>query len=121
MSELDTKSLRRLAREATPGPCYAQPNELVGGWCVTDVDAPPSSGARDLADFTTEADARLLVAMRNALPDLLEALDAKSAEIERWKSLIRFGSQMDVLNPIDTLGVVRTFQSAHKDGGDVDA
>lgn len=30
---------------------YAQPNDLIGGWCVMPVDLPPSSGCWQVADF----------------------------------------------------------------------
>lgn len=48
----------RLANAATPGPWYVQPNDLIGGWCLTVEDAPPSSGPREVADFGDEGDTR---------------------------------------------------------------
>ena len=58
-------------------PWYAQPDDLIGGWCVTDVDRPPSTfvdplpGAppatgRYIAAFTDQAAARRIAALHNA-------------------------------------------------------
>ena len=45
---------------------FAQPNDLIGGWCAMTVDAPPSEGiGLSVADFMTEAAARHIVALHN--------------------------------------------------------
>jgi len=50
---------------------YAQPNDLVGGWCVMPVDLPPSSGFFEVADFCDERIARYVAKLHN---DALERL-----------------------------------------------
>lgn len=45
---------------------YAHPNDLVGGWCVTFVDLPPSQGAPSVADFLSERAAQHIVDLHNA-------------------------------------------------------
>lgn len=58
-------------------PWYAQPDDLIGGWCVADVNRPPSTftdpppgtpaaGCRYIAAFTDEASARRIAALHNA-------------------------------------------------------
>lgn len=86
---LAREELRRLTREATPGPLFVHPEDLVGGWCVTNVDAPPSSGARSIGTFVDRSDAQLACAMRNALPALLDTLDRQDAEIERLQQSLK--------------------------------
>lgn len=45
---------------------YAQPNDLIGGWCVMASDEPPSSGGPEVADFSTERLARHIAELHNA-------------------------------------------------------
>jgi hypothetical protein len=57
-------------RGATPAPWFVHPDDLVGGWAVMNVDKPPSqcnprAGEGQICDFTSEADARLIVELRN--------------------------------------------------------
>lgn len=44
---------------------YAKPNDVIGGWCVMDVDALPSSGAREVACFATLEEAEHIAALHN--------------------------------------------------------
>lgn len=45
---------------------YAQPNDLIGGWCVMPVDATPGvSNMPEVADFTTEQAARHIAFLHN--------------------------------------------------------
>jgi hypothetical protein len=45
---------------------FAQPNDLIGGWCAVTVNAPPSEGVGFIvADFITEATAKHIVALHN--------------------------------------------------------
>lgn len=54
-------------QDATDGPWFVTPEDLVGGWCVRTVDEPPSTGrGRTVADFMRREDALLCVAARNA-------------------------------------------------------
>lgn len=92
MTDIDTEELRRLTLLATPAPWK-------WGW-TTDLTSPPTK--RFTKDsYTVEPavcatsrlkggfdDAALIVAMRNALPDLLASLDAKDAEIERLRAAL---------------------------------
>lgn len=52
---------------ATPGPWFARPNDLIGGWCVRIVDTLPSEGPGEVADFIREEDARFIA---HALQDI---------------------------------------------------
>lgn len=45
---------------------YAQPNDLIGGWCVMPSDQPPSSGGPEVADFCTERIAGHIAELHNA-------------------------------------------------------
>lgn len=44
---------------------YAQPNDLIGGWCITTTDMPLSAGAFEVADMFTEEVARHIVRLHN--------------------------------------------------------
>ncbi|MBO3736669.1 hypothetical protein [Actinoplanes flavus] len=63
-----------LSRALTHARWFAQPNDLIGGWSVMPVDAPPSSGIPTVADVASESIARHIAAQHNA--DL--AVDADS-------------------------------------------
>jgi hypothetical protein len=82
-SEHDRRAeIHTLAKAAAGGPWYPQPNDVIGGWCVTDVDQQPSQGGCAIADFTSEAEARFIAAARSAVPWLLDLVDAKDAALE---------------------------------------
>lgn len=63
--------LRALAESVPAGPWFAQPDDTIGGWCVTTEDVPPSEGARVVAEFVSEDVARFIALARTALPLLL--------------------------------------------------
>ncbi|MFI6238358.1 hypothetical protein ACIBEF_00600 [Micromonospora sp. NPDC050795] len=44
---------------------YAQPNDLIGGWCVMVTNQPPSAGGTMVADFTTRAIAEHMAELHN--------------------------------------------------------
>lgn len=44
---------------------YVHPNDLIGGWCVMPVDAPPSSGCVEIADVIAERLARAIADEHN--------------------------------------------------------
>lgn len=51
---------------------FAHPNDLIGGWCVTTVDKPPSQhapGDFTVADFIDEATARYIAELHNSRLD----------------------------------------------------
>lgn len=48
---------------------FVQPNDVIGGWCVTVVDLPPSSGYPEVADFLSERAARHIADLHNAALD----------------------------------------------------
>lgn len=33
---------------------FARENDIIGGWCVTPVDEPPSHGVTEVASFTSK-------------------------------------------------------------------
>lgn len=48
---------------------YVQPEDLIGGWCITVVDMPPSAGFPSVADFLSKAAAEHIVSLHNAALD----------------------------------------------------
>lgn len=48
---------------------YVHPNDLIGGWCVMDVDQPPSAGPGTVADVVTEGVARHIADLHNRALD----------------------------------------------------
>lgn len=79
---LDLTTVQELTDKATPLPWYANVDDLVGGWCVQNVDLPASQvnrettpHARYIADFVmTEDDAAFIAAARSLVPALVQAL-----------------------------------------------
>lgn len=56
--ELDEDRLRKV--------WYAKPNDLIGGWCVMDVDLPPSVANRaEVCDIMSEGMANHIVKLHN--------------------------------------------------------
>jgi hypothetical protein len=45
---------------------FAQPNDLIGGWCVMPIPKPPSCGVAEVADFCREEVARHVAELHNA-------------------------------------------------------
>lgn len=57
-------------RGVTPAPWWVHADDLIGGWAVMNVDKPPSqcdhrAGEIEVCNFAHEADARLIVMLRN--------------------------------------------------------
>ena len=82
--------LKALEASATSGPWYAVENDLIGGWLIANVDKPASQLNRDpdqdngvsdtaVADYAWRADAEFICALRNAWPEISEALQAARA------------------------------------------
>lgn len=44
---------------------YAQPDDLIGGWCVMPSEQPPSAGGPQLADFTSQQIAEHVAGLHN--------------------------------------------------------
>lgn len=76
---LDLKALRELCERATPGPWSLYFND--GHWLRR-------PGNEDLCAHTN-VDARFIAAARDAVPQLLDLVAAKDAEIERLRGLLR--------------------------------
>lgn len=70
--EFDTEELRRLLEAATPGPW-----DTNSGFVVWD-----QSQDKAVADVPSSADGKLIVALRNAAPELLSEIDKLRAEVE---------------------------------------
>lgn len=72
---------------ATPGPWFARPNDLIGGWCVRTADTPPSEGPGEVADFIREEDARFIAHAPEDLAALIEEvryLRGERAAVVAW-------------------------------------
>ena len=62
---------------ATPAPWFVHPDDLIGGWAVMSVDKPPSqcdprAGEIEVCNYLREADARLIVKLRNWFAELTD-------------------------------------------------
>lgn len=101
----DRALLRALAEQATPGPWEIGDDGSGGVW-VTGPDRNANvicdiyeqyvdGGADENAAFIAEA--------RTALPALLDALDAREAEVERLRGIVRDLTQMDEVGQHDSL------------------
>lgn len=55
----------QLERELLARRWYVHPNDLIGGFCVMPVDAPPSCGCFSIADFANESSAIHIVELHN--------------------------------------------------------
>lgn len=64
-SRMMTLTPAELRAEVMTNKWYARENDTIGGWCVMPIDAPPSSGIFDVADFTTEDAARHIAKLHN--------------------------------------------------------
>lgn len=56
---------------------FALENDLIGGWCVSSVNKPPSEfshGEHEIADFTLKEHAEFIAAALNHLPMILDRL-----------------------------------------------
>lgn len=75
---IDMKELRRLLEAATPGPWHVRGDKVCCG------DPNDDSCAFAIADTfhsTKDEDAALIVALRNAAPDLLDRLESLEADM----------------------------------------
>jgi hypothetical protein len=81
MTETTVTRLRQLEAQATPGPWRQERREVaVGGW---------EYGSVFIHDQDQEANAALIAAARNALPQLLDVVDAARAHLTPrpiWKA-----------------------------------
>ena len=67
---------------AQSGPWFFHENDLIGGYCVMPEDAPPSSGAHSIADFSSAVDADFIAHARTDIPELC-------AEVRRLRKRIK--------------------------------
>jgi hypothetical protein len=71
---------------------YVHHNDLIGGFCLMPVDAPPSSGCFPVADFISESSAVRIADLHNRDLELKEELEDSflstderlSGCVERW-------------------------------------
>jgi hypothetical protein len=69
-------TLKALEGRSTPAKWFAVENDLIGGWMIATADKPASEqrGEYAVADFLTREDAEFLCVLRNAWPEVSEAL-----------------------------------------------
>ena len=79
----DRTELRRLLDEATPGPWEAEGSQLWGP------DGVLVAAVREHSTIVDRPDAQLIAAAVNALPGLLDQLDAAEAALARVRELHR--------------------------------
>ena len=65
LREAMVQQRRKQLRDELKSRWYVQENDVVGGYRVTTVDAPPSTGAMELADFVNEEHAKHIVELHN--------------------------------------------------------
>ncbi|GAA1454186.1 hypothetical protein [Nocardiopsis tropica] len=83
---MDLDAIEARASAATEGPWYPVANDLVGGWCVSQQDAPPSqSRGGSVADFIRREDAEWIGHARTDVPDLV----ARVRELEGENKKLR--------------------------------
>lgn len=68
---LKSLGLVQLERELLSRRWYVRPDDLVGGYCVMPVDAPPSCGCPSIADFASKSQAEHIVELHNS--DLMDS------------------------------------------------
>jgi hypothetical protein len=78
------KQLKALEAKATAGPWYTVENDLIGGWLVATADKPASElrladEERQVFDFASREDAEFVCALRNAWPEIAQALQTLRA------------------------------------------
>lgn len=71
-TETEPAEAERRVNRPTDGPWFLQENDEAQGWCICNVDRPPSRhdperGDRVVAVFVRRADAELIIALRNAI------------------------------------------------------
>lgn len=66
---LGSLDVKQLEQELLVRRWYSHPNDLIGGYCVMPVDAPPSSGCFSIADFMTESWTAHIVQLHNSTID----------------------------------------------------
>ena len=98
MTEDEIKA--RLAA-ATPGPWFARPNDLIGGWCVRTADTPPSEGPGEVADFIREEDARLVAAAPADIAALLAEVERLRAEAHELRLMAEEAARAENANAED--------------------
>lgn len=89
---------------------YAHAGDLVGGWCVTVVDKPPSSGAVEVGSFLGEDVARHVAELHNehVRNEELRAADrARMAEILAARPDVQPGDVIDTPAGADSLYATR--------------
>ena len=95
MTDIDTEELRRLTREATPGHWFWTGADILRAETDHGIVGEPMVGGFGEPEWDiSDADAALIVAARNAIPDLLAALDAKDAEIGRLRSDLALAAEV---------------------------
>lgn len=105
LAELDA-----LYEAATPGTWYPKPNDLIGGWCVMNVDKPPSEVDNktefDVADFIPEPAARHIAALHNNYPALGAVVSAARLALDELDTLIHanVGANYTVIINATTVG-----------------
>lgn len=72
---------RKICEAATPGPLFASPNYLIGGWWVQTEEMKAKE--HECGDFANEGNAKLFAAARTGWPEALTALEEAYAKIKR--------------------------------------
>lgn len=63
--------IREYSDRVRPGPWYARPNDLIGGWSVNLTGQTVGEGAEEVASFTTKDAAEFIAHAREDVPWLL--------------------------------------------------
>ena len=87
MSEIDRDELRRLLAEATPGPWVAEVSGTTGPVVMDAQSVSAFDHVAKCPHYRGSADSELIAAAANALPGLLDQLDAAEAALARVREL----------------------------------
>ena len=86
-SRPNIERIKTQAEASTKGPLFAKENDLIGGWCVMNVDKPPSQAnykknEYDIADFVNEENAKFIASARQDVADLIEYIKVLERECQ---------------------------------------
>ena len=96
---------------------YAKPNDVIGGFCITDTNQTPGvSGRPEIADFVNVIDAHLIATLRAAGPAVLASLEAVLAVHENSVPLPFDGDPEIWPIPAHTLRIAEAILSSVQDG-----
>lgn len=110
---LDLDPIETRTNTAAEGPWYPVANDLIGGWCVSQQDAPPSqSPGVPVADFMRREDAVFTANARQDMPALVARVRELEEENDRLRTRQEFATA-DWCIPATLDEVIDRFEQTH--------